>query len=146
MKIVLQRVKSASVTVDNQVVGEIGQGYLLLLGVGNDDSEQQAEKLVDKITKLRIFPDENDKINLSIQDVGGEVLVVSQFTLYADCRKGTRPNFIDAGNPADAERLYEYVLKLCSQRFKKTAHGIFGAKMDVSLINDGPFTLVLQSD
>ncbi len=144
MKIVLQRVSSASVSVDGEVVGSIAHGYVALLGVSNTDSTAQADKLADKIAKLRIFPDENDKINLSIADVGGELLIISQFTLYADCKKGNRPSFVNAGNPQLAEELYEYFLKICDGRFKKVAHGVFGADMKVSLVNDGPFTVILE--
>ena len=144
MKIVLQRVLEASVTVDGKVLGEIGRGYVILLGIGNNDTKEIAEKMADKVKKLRLFPDAEGKTNLSIDDIGGEVLVISQFTLYADARKGTRPSFIEAGAPALAEELYEYFIKLCQERFSKTAHGEFGADMKVSLVNDGPFTICLE--
>lgn len=144
MKVVLQRVQEANVKVDGEIIGEIGRGYVILLGVGKDDNREVAEKMADKIKKLRLFADENDKTNLSIDDIGGEVLVISQFTLYADARKGTRPSFIEAGPPQLAEELYEYFLKLCEERFSKTAHGSFGADMQVSLVNDGPFTILLE--
>lgn len=144
MKVVLQRVENANVKVDGEIIGEIDRGYVILLGVGKDDNREIAEKMADKIKKLRLFPDENDKTNLSIDDIGGEVLVISQFTLYADARKGTRPSFTEAGPPQLAEELYEYFLKLCEERFSKTAHGSFGADMKVSLINDGPFTVLLE--
>ena len=144
MKVILQRVTEASVKVDGKIVGEIGKGYVVLFGVGNEDTKEIAEKMADKIQKLRLFPDENGKTNLSIDDIGGEVLVISQFTLYADARKGTRPSFVNAGAPALANELYEYFLELCETRFKKTAHGCFGEHMDVSLINDGPFTICLD--
>ncbi len=144
MRVILQRVKNANVVVDGQVVGEIGRGYVVLFGVGQGDTPEIAEKMADKIKKLRLFPDENDKTNLSIEDIDGEVLVISQFTLYADARKGTRPSFVEAGDPKMAEELYEYFLTLCSARFKKTAHGVFGEHMDVSLVNDGPFTISLE--
>ncbi len=144
MKVVLQRVQEANVKVDGEIIGEIGRGYVILLGVGKDDNREVAEKMADKIKKLRLFADENDKTNLSIDDIGGEVLVISQFTLYADARKGTRPSFIEAGPPQLAEELYEYFLKLCEERFSKTAHGSFGADMKVSLVNDGPFTILLE--
>lgn len=146
MKIVLQRVLEASVSVDNKVIGEIGKGFLLLLGVSNDDTKEVADKMIEKVSRLRIFEDENGKTNLSIDQVGGSVLVVSQFTLYADCRKGNRPSFINAGNPALAKELYEYTLERCRELFKSTACGEFGADMKVSLINDGPFTIVLDSN
>ena len=146
MKIVLQRVLEAGVTVEGETVGEIGKGYLLLLGVSNNDTVQIADKMIEKIARLRIFEDDEGKTNLSIDQVAGEVLVVSQFTLYADCRKGNRPSFTNAGNPELAEKLYEYMLLRCKELFRKTAHGIFGADMKVSLVNDGPFTVVLDSD
>ena len=145
MKVVLQRVLEASVSVDNETVGKIGKGYLLLVGVAEGDSREIADKMVKKIAKLRIFEDADGKTNLSIDQVEGEVLVVSQFTLLADCRKGNRPSFINAGSPALAEELYEYMLEKCREVFKKTEHGVFGADMKVSLINDGPFTIVLDS-
>lgn len=145
MKIVLQRVNRASVSVNGSVVGEIGKGYLVLFGVGHSDSEADCDRLAEKISKLRIFSDENDKINLSIADVGGELLVVSQFTLYADCQKGNRPSFVNAEEPHRAEELYEYFVGACRKSISgKTATGIFGADMKVSLENDGPFTVILE--
>ena len=145
MRFVLQRVTEASVTVDGEVKGKIGKGYLLLVGVSNEDTEEIADKMIEKVSRLRIFEDENGKINLSIEQVDGEILVISQFTLYADCRKGNRPSFTDAGAPDMAERLYEYILKRCGELFKNTQRGVFGADMKVSLVNDGPFTIVLDS-
>ena len=145
MKIVLQRVEEASVTIDGDKVGEIGQGYLILLGVSNDDTKEIADKMIEKISRLRIFQDSEGKTNLNIEAVSGEVMVVSQFTLYADCRKGNRPSFVNAGSPALAEELYEYVLEKCRGIFGKVECGQFGADMKVSLVNDGPFTLVLDS-
>lgn len=145
MKIVLQRVLTASVKVDNSVTGEIGKGYLLFLGVSEDDTYEIADKMIEKVAKLRIFEDENGKTNLSIDNVCGEVLVVSQFTLYADCKKGNRPSFTKAGNPQLAEEIYEYVKSKCAKLFGKVECGIFGADMKVSLINDGPFTIILDS-
>ena len=145
MKIVLQRVLEAEVKIDGETCGKIGKGYLLLLGVSNEDTREIADKMIEKISRLRIFEDSEGKTNLSIDNVSGEVLVVSQFTLYADCRKGNRPSFINAGNPAMAEELYEYVLQRCRELFGKTECGKFGADMKVSLVNDGPFTLVLDS-
>lgn len=144
MKIVLQRVSSAAVEVEGKVCGSIGNGYLVLLGIGHEDSEEDCRRLADKIVDLRIFSDENDKINLSLNDVGGELLVVSQFTLYADCRKGKRPNFIQAAKPDKAERLYDYFVEYCRSKGVHTESGIFGADMKVSLVNDGPFTVVLE--
>lgn len=144
MKIVLQRVKHASVTVDGKITGKIGQGYLALIGVGNEDTEKDCERLALKIANLRIFSDENDKINLSIKDVGGSLLVVSQFTLYADCRKGNRPNFTMAGKPDIAEKLYEYFVSECKKYIETVETGIFGADMKVELLNDGPFTVILE--
>ncbi len=144
MRVVLQRVKNANVTVDDSIVGSINKGYLILLGVSEGDSQKEVEVLVNKIAKLRIFPDENGKSNLSIQDVEGEVLVVSQFTLSADCRKGNRPSFVNAGNPTVANELYEYFKSYSKDFFKNVECGIFGADMKVSLLNDGPFTIVLD--
>ncbi|MBR5586620.1 MAG: D-tyrosyl-tRNA(Tyr) deacylase [Clostridia bacterium] len=146
MKIVIQRVTEAKVDIDGKTVGQIGKGYLLLLGVSGTDTTEIADKMIEKVAKLRIFEDENGKTNLSIDQVEGEILVVSQFTLYADCRKGNRPSFTNAGAPDMANSLYEYVLEKCSHMFKKTQHGEFGADMKVSLVNDGPFTIVLDSD
>lgn len=144
MRIVLQRVNSADVTVAGKICGKIEKGYLVLLGVGQGDSEGDCRRLADKIINLRIFSDENDKINLSLGDVDGELLVVSQFTLYADCRKGNRPNFIQAGKPDEAERLYNYFVEYCRSKGKHVETGIFGADMKVRLENDGPFTVVLE--
>ncbi len=146
MKIVIQRVLEASVKIDGNIYGQIGKGYLLLIGVSNEDTKQIADKMLEKISKLRIFEDENGKTNLSIADVGGEVLAVSQFTLYADCKKGNRPSFINAGKPDMAEELYLYMLEKCRDLFGKVECGRFGADMKVSLINDGPFTIVLDSN
>ncbi len=145
MKFVLQRVLSAKVDIDNKTVGEIGKGYLLLVGVSNDDNFEIADKMIEKVQKLRIFEDENGKTNLSILDVSGEILVVSQFTLYADCKKGNRPSFINAGSPQLAKDIYEHILARCKELFKNTKSGEFGADMKVSLVNDGPFTIVLDS-
>ena len=145
MRAVLQRVSEAAVRVDGEVIGSIGKGFCILLGVSDEDNEAVADKMADKICKLRIFEDENGKTNLSLADVGGELLVISQFTLYADCRKGNRPSFIGAGAPAEASRLYEYFMERCKMHVEKVEHGIFGADMKVSLINDGPFTLMLDS-
>lgn len=146
MRAVLQRVAHAQVKVDGELIGKIGKGYLILLGVAGTDNEAAADKMADKICKLRIFEDENGKTNLSLADVGGEILVVSQFTLYADCHKGNRPSFIKAGAPDEANRLYEYFIARCRQYVPHVAHGSFGADMKVELLNDGPFTLVLEGD
>lgn len=146
MRVVLQRVKHASVTVDAACIGSIGEGFLILLGVAETDTEAAVDKMVDKICKLRIFADENGKTNLSLSDVGGELLVVSQFTLYADCHKGNRPSFVKAGSPDKANQLYEYFVERCKQYIAKVEHGSFGADMKVELLNDGPFTLMLEGD
>ncbi len=143
MKLVVQRVAEASVSVEQEIVGSIGQGYLVLLGVGENDTEEIASRLADKLVKLRIFSDENDKTNLSINDVEGEVLVISQFTLYADCKKN-RPSFCHAGKPDLAEHLYEYFMDCLRPQVKNVEHGVFGAMMQVSLCNDGPFTVILE--
>ena len=144
MKVVLQRVSEASVTVGGEITGSIGKGYVVLLGIGEGDTKGQVDKMVEKIRKLRIFSDENDKINLSIEDINGEILVISQFTLYADCRKGNRPSFTAAGSPNLAEELYNNFIEISQGKFKKVGHGIFGAHMHVSLTNDGPFTVILE--
>ncbi len=144
MRVVIQRVLEASVTVEGQCIGSIGKGFLILLGVGAEDSREIADKYIDKILKLRIFADENGKTNLSLQDVQGEVLVVSQFTLYAECRKGNRPDFINAAGAAKAKELYEYVLESVKRHLGKVEAGEFGGDMKVSLVNDGPFTIVLD--
>lgn len=144
MKVVIQRVTNASVKVNNQTIGEIGKGFLILLGASQGDTEKDAKKLADKILGLRIFSDENDKINLSLKDVDGEVLIVSQFTLYADCKKGNRPSFIGACEPNEANRLYEYFISLFEGKVKNVQKGQFGADMKVQLLNDGPFTIVLN--
>lgn len=144
MKVVIQRVLEAKVEVNDKIIGAIGKGLLILLGVGKDDDKKIADRYIDKILKLRIFADEKGKTNLSLNDVQGEVLVVSQFTLYADCRKGNRPDFIDAGSAGKAEELYEYFLEQINYRIGKVESGEFGAEMKVSLVNDGPFTIILD--
>ena len=146
MRLVIQRVKNASVTVDNEVTGKIGKGYLVLVGVSDSDTESTADKLIRKMIGLRIFEDENGKTNLSLADVSGSLLLVSQFTLYANCRKGNRPSFIEAGSPENAEALYEYMIRECKKSVPEVQTGIFGADMEVSLVNDGPFTVILDSD
>lgn len=146
MKAVIQRVSSCSVTVDEAVAGEIRNGFLILLGVEDGDTEKQAEKLCDKIAGLRVFTDENDKMNLSLSDVDGEVLVVSNFTLCANCRKGRRPNFEAAARPETAEPLYEYFCERMKKNgISKVEKGIFGADMKVSLLNDGPVTIIIDT-
>lgn len=144
MKIVLQRVSSASVTVDHECVGKIGAGVLLLLGIHQQDSHEQADYLVDKCLQVRIFPDENGKMNRSLIDAGGAALVVSQFTLLGNCSKGRRPSFIDAAPPDKGRELYEYFTTALKKKIPDVATGIFGAHMEVSLINDGPVTLLLE--
>ena len=142
MKFVIQRVEKAAVHVDGQCVGNIGKGFLVLIGVSDTDTEAVA----DKMTGLRIFEDENGKTNLSLGDVNGSLLLVSQFTLYANCRKGNRPSFIEAGSPELAEKLYEYIIAECKKSVPEVQTGIFGAEMKVSLVNDGPFTILLDSE
>ncbi len=146
MRAVLTRVSSASVTIDGQVRGQIQRGSLILLGVGPDDTEADCKKLCDKALGLRIFTDAQDKMNLSLKDVGGSVLVVSQFTLYGDCKKGRRPSFVNAGPPALANKLYELFLDECRTHGFEPRHGEFGAHMEVASVNDGPVTLILDTD
>ncbi|MGN0038651.1 MAG: D-aminoacyl-tRNA deacylase [Coriobacteriales bacterium] len=146
MRAVIQRVSSARVDIEGQTVGSIGQGLLVLLGVGQGDGPEQLERLWTKILKLRIFADEQGKTNLSLADVGGELLVVSQFTLYASCRKGNRPSFTQAGEPQLAEQLYERFVERARQDVARVETGRFGAEMQVSLVNSGPFTIVLDTD
>ena len=145
MKFVIQRVTHADVVVDGNELGRIGKGFMALIGVSKDDNETIADNMVDKMIKLRIFEDENGKTNLSLDDVGGELLLISQFTLYANCKKGNRPSFIDAGAPDEANALYEYIIERCKERVNVVERGEFGADMKVSLLNDGPFTIVLDS-
>ena len=144
MKIVLQRVRHASVVVDGETVGKIEMGYLLLFGVGHEDTEEDCQRLADKIIGLRIFSDENDKINLNLASVNGKILVVPQFTLYADCRKGNRPNFIQAAKPDEANRLFEYFVEYLRKKGQQVETGKFGEDMKVELLNDGPFTIILE--
>lgn len=146
MRLVIQRVNHASVTVDEQVIGQIGKGLLVFLGVADGDTKEMVDKYVKKLQGLRIFEDADGKTNLSIQDVGGEVLVVSQFTLYADCKKGNRPSFVKAGAPDFANELYEYFKQKCEEAFGKVECGSFGADMKIDLQNDGPFTILWDSD
>ena len=146
MRAVLQRVARASVTVEGEVLGKIGKGFMILLGVEDADTEEITDKMADKICKLRIFEDENGKTNLSLADVGGELLVISQFTLYADCKKGNRPSFTNAGAPDMANALYEKFVAMCRERVPKVETGRFGADMKVILENDGPFTILIDSE
>ena len=145
MKFVIRRVTHAVVVVDGNEIGRIGKGFMVLIGVSKEDDKAIADKMVDKMIKLRIFEDENGKTNLSLDDVGGELLLISQFTLYANCKKGNRPSFIDAGAPDEANALYEYIIERCKERVNVVERGEFGADMKVSLLNDGPFTIVLDS-
>lgn len=144
MKLVIQRVSQASVSVDDAVIGQIGKGYMVLIGVGADDTKELADKYIRKMLGLRIFEDENGKTNLSLKDVGGSLLLISQFTLYANCRKGNRPSFVEAGDPVLAENLYAYMIAKCREEISNVQTGSFGAHMVVSLVNDGPFTIVLD--
>lgn len=146
MRFVIQRVKEASVQAEQEVIGEIKKGYLVLIGVSDSDTEQVADRMIKKMIGLRIFEDENGKTNLSLADVGGGLLLVSQFTLYANCKKGNRPSFIEAGSPDKANVLYEYVIRECKKSVPEVQTGRFGAEMEVSLVNDGPFTILLDSE
>ena len=146
MKLVIQRVTEGSVAIDGKIVGQIGKGFVVLIGVGQGDTEEIADKYIQKMLKMRIFEDEEGKTNLSLADVDGELLLISQFTLYADCRKGNRPGFSGAGSPEEAERLYEYVIARCKEQVDVVETGEFGADMKVSLTNDGPFTIILDED
>ena len=145
MKFVIQIVTEANVKVDGEIIGEIGKGFMVLIGVGEDDTREIADKMVKKMTGLRIFEDENGKTNLSLADVGGQMLLISQFTLYANCRKGNRPSFIEAGAPDKANEMYEYIIEECKKVVPVVERGQFGADMKVSLVNDGPFTIILDS-
>ena len=146
MKFVIQRVLEASVSVDEEVIGQINKGYMVLIGVGQNDTKEIADKMVKKMVGLRIFEDENGKTNLSLADVDGQMLLISQFTLYANCKKGNRPSFIESGSPDMAEEMYEYIIAKCKESVPVVEKGSFGADMKVSLINDGPFTILLDSE
>ena len=146
MRFVIQVVTQAQVTVESQVKGEIGKGLLVLIGIGRDDNVKIADKMIKKLLGMRIFADKNGKTNLSLADVSGELLLISQFTLYADCRHGNRPGFTDAGAPDSANELYEYILSACRKQVQVVEKGIFGADMKVTLTNDGPFTIILDSE
>lgn len=146
MRFVVQRVTHASVTVDSQVIGKIGNGFMVLIGVADTDTREIADKMVKKLLGLRIFEDENGKTNLDIHKVEGELLLISQFTLYANCRHGNRPSFIEAGKPDMANEMYEYIIAKCKEQVPVVEKGEFGADMKVELLNDGPFTILLDSD
>ena len=145
MRFVIQRVTHASVTVDGNTTGSIDKGFLVLIGVEEADTREIADKMIKKLVGMRIFEDENGKTNLALADVGGSLLLVSQFTLYADCKKGNRPSFTRAGNPAMAEEMYEYIIAECKKQVEDVQVGVFGADMKVELLNDGPFTVLLDS-
>lgn len=145
MRFLIQRVSEASVTIEGQEKGRIGQGFLIFIGVCESDTKETADRMLKKALQLRLFRDKEGKTNLSLKDVGGSLLLVSQFTLYADCRKGNRPSFIKSGSPAHAEALYDYIVQACRQQCENVQTGSFGAAMEVSLTNDGPFTIMLDS-
>ncbi len=146
MRFIVQRVAHASVTIDGNVEGAIDNGFMVLIGIRDDDTKEIADKMVDKLIKLRIFEDENGKSNIDLDAVGGGLLLISQFTLYADCKKGNRPSYIRAAKPDLAIPLYDYIVDECKKRVSKVETGVFGADMKVELLNDGPFTIVLDSD
>ena len=146
MRFVIQRVSESEVKVDGKVLGKIGKGFMVLIGVSDSDTKEIADKMVKKMLGLRIFEDEQEKTNLSLEAVGGELLLISQFTLYANCKKGNRPSFIEAGAPDMASDMYEYIIAKCKEQVNVVERGQFGADMKVSLVNDGPFTIVLDSD
>lgn len=146
MRFVVQRVSESEVKVDGEVLGKIGKGFMVLIGVSNSDTKEIADKMIKKMIGLRIFEDENGKTNLSLDAVGGELLLISQFTLYANCKKGNRPSFIEAGAPDMASDMYEYIIAKCKEQVSVVERGQFGADMKVSLVNDGPFTIILDSD
>lgn len=144
MRLVIQRVANAKVDVDGKTVGQIGKGFMVLCGITHTDTEAEADYLAKKLCNLRVFEDENEKMNLSLKDVGGELLIISQFTLYANTKEGNRPSFIDAARPDQANPLYEYFMKKCTEYGIKVEKGVFGAHMDVSLLNDGPVTIIME--
>lgn len=146
MKFVIQRVSSANVAVNSNIIGQINKGLLVFVGVSQTDTKEIADKMIHKLLNLRIFEDEAGKTNLNLSSVNGELLIISQFTLYADCKHGNRPSFTNAGKPDLANSLYEYIIAQCMEKVSVVAHGEFGADMKVSLLNDGPFTIVLDSD
>ena len=146
MKFLIQRVTDAYVSVDGKVVGKIGKGFMVFIGIAGTDTVEIADKMIKKLIGMRIFEDENGKTNLALKDVGGELLLISQFTLYSDCKKGNRPSFVNAGAPDMADEMYQYIISQCKKEIDVVEKGIFGADMKVSLVNDGPFTIVLDSD
>ncbi|MBC5666882.1 D-tyrosyl-tRNA(Tyr) deacylase [Eubacterium sp. AF15-50] len=146
MKFLIQRVTDANVSVDGKVVGKIGKGFMVFIGIAGTDTVEIADKMIKKLIGMRIFEDENGKTNLALKDVGGELLLISQFTLYSDCKKGNRPSFVNAGAPDMADEMYQYIISQCKKEIDVVEKGIFGADMKVSLVNDGPFTIVLDSD
>lgn len=146
MRFIIQRVQKSSVTVDNKTVGKINKGFLVLIGITHTDTKEIADKMIKKMVNLRVFSDENDKMNLALKDVEGELLLISQFTLYADCKKGNRPSFVNAAKPEYANELYEYIIENCKESGYGVQTGVFGADMKVELLNDGPVTIVLDSD
>lgn len=146
MKFIVQRVSEANVRVDNRIIGNINRGFLVFVGISNTDTKEIADRMVNKLIRLRIFEDSEGKTNLDIKSTGGELLIISQFTLYADCTHGNRPSFINAGKPDLANELYEYIISKCKEEISVVQHGEFGAHMKVSLVNDGPFTIILDSN
>lgn len=146
MKFIIQRVQKAEVSVDGAIVGKIGQGFLVLIGISNTDTKETADKMIRKLIALRIFEDAQGKTNLDIRTVQGSLLLISQFTLYADCHKGNRPSFVLAGSPDMANELYEYIIAACKKEIAIVEKGVFGGDMKVTLINDGPFTIILDSE
>lgn len=146
MRFVIQRVSESEVKVDGEILGKIGKGFMVLIGVSDSDTKEIADKMIRKMLALRIFEDEQGKTNLSLDEVEGELLLISQFTLYANCKKGNRPSFIGAGAPDMAEEMYEYIISKCKEQVRVVERGRFGADMKVSLVNDGPFTIILDSD
>ena len=146
MRFVIQRVMNSKVTIDGKIRGQIGNGFMVLIGVGEGDTVETADKMIHKMINLRIFEDENGKTNLGLKDVSGSLLIISQFTLYADCKRGNRPSFVKAGDPDMAKSLYEYIISKCKNEIEVVEQGEFGANMKVELVNDGPFTVLLDSD
>lgn len=146
MRFVIQRVQHANVNVNGEIIGQIDKGLLVFIGVTHTDTKEIADKMVKKLVNMRIFQDENDKTNLALADVNGQLLLISQFTLYADCKKGNRPSFVNAGKPDIANDLYEYIIECCKESVPVVETGSFGADMKIELLNDGPFTIVLDSD
>lgn len=144
MKFVIQRVENASVEIDKKIISEIGNGYLVLIGITHNDTKEIADYLINKLINLRVFEDENGKLNLSLNDIKGELLLVSQFTLYGDCSRGNRPSFTQAANPEYANELYEYIVNECKQKIQTVKSGVFGANMKINLINDGPVTIIME--